>query len=131
LCINIYCVVLFCYHISMNPQQVAAAQDAAVEAGKFVDKVNSIILFPLIALLSGIAFLYFIYGGAVYIMNANNDSAREEGKKNIMYGIIGLVIMLSAYALLTLATNTFGLGKQLDCAKTPEAAGCEDAFKID
>jgi len=110
----------------MSPEQLAAQ-----EAGKFVDKVNDLILFPLIALMSGIAFLYFIYGGAVYILNANNDSAREEGKKHIMYGIIGLVVMISAYAILTLATNTFGLGEQLDCATDPTQVGCEDAFKID
>ncbi len=109
----------------MTPQQ-----QAAQEAAGFVTKVNDLILFPLIALMSGIAFLYFIYGGAVYILNANNDSAHEEGKKHIMYGIIGLVVMLSAYALLTLATNTFGLGKQLDCAKNPIQSGCEEAFKL-
>ncbi len=105
-------------------------QQAAQEAAGFVDKVNDIILFPLIALLSGIAFLYFIYGGAVYILNSNNDAAREEGKKNLMYGIIGLVIMFSAFALLNLATNTFGLGDELDCATDPTQSGCEDAFKL-
>ena len=94
-------------------------------------EVNDYILFPLIALMSGIAFLYFIYGCAIYILNANNDQAREQGKRSMMYGIIGLTVMLSAYAILTLATNTFGLGKQLDCATDPTQAGCENAFKID
>lgn len=110
----------------MTPQQKAAA-----EAGKFVTKVNDIILFPLIALLSGIAFLFFIYGCAKYIMNADNDQAREEGKKHIMYGFIGLVVMISAFAILSIASNTFGLGKQLDCAKTPGDGSCtSSAFKL-
>ena len=42
-------------------------------------------------------------------MNDSNGQAREEGKKHIMYGIIGLVVMVSAYTLLTIAANTFGL----------------------
>ena len=105
-------------------------QQAAAEAGNFVAKVNEIILFPLIALLLGIAFLYFIYGCAQYIINAASDQAREEGKKHIMYGLIGMVVMLSAYALLTLAVNTFGLGKSLDCANVPNGAGCETTFKL-
>ncbi len=104
--------------------------EANVEAALFVDKLNSIILFPLIALLSGIAFLIFIYGCAVYIFNADNEQARSEGKKHILYGIIGLVIMISAYGLLIIATNTFGLGQQLDCANNPSGSGCDSAFEI-
>ncbi len=110
---------------------MSAQQEAAKAAGGFVTKVNDIILFPLIALLSGIAFLFFIYGCAKYIMNADNDQAREEGKKHIMYGFIGLVVMLSAFAILSIATNTFGLSKQLNCAKTPGDGSCtSSAFKL-
>ncbi len=109
----------------MTPQQ-----KAAIEAGDFVTRLNNAILFPLIALLSGIAFLYFLWGCAQYIMNANNDAAREDGKKHIMYGLVGLVVMLSAFAILSLAVNTFGLGKTLDCADNPTASGCETVFKL-
>ena len=109
----------------MSPQEIAAK-----EAGNFVAKLNDIILFPLIGLLSGIAFLVFLYGCAVYILNSNNETARTKGKDHITYGIIGLVIMVSAYGLLTIAVNTFGLGKQLDCANDPFVSGCDNAFKI-
>lgn len=101
-----------------------AAKTGAIEAAKFVAKLNEFILFPLIALMSGIAFLVFIYGCAQYIMNAANDKAREDGKKHIMYGLIGLIVMVSAYALLSLAVNTFGLDFELDCATDPTMAGC-------
>ena len=115
----------------MTPQQQAAqAGQGAAEAAEFVGRFNDAILFPLIALLSGIAFLFFIYGSAVYIFNADNDAARAEGKKHIMYGLIGLTVMVSAYAILTLAANTFGLGQQLDCAATPGASGCGSAFTL-
>lgn len=109
----------------MNPQQEAAHQ-----AADFVARFNEAFLFPLIILLSGVAFLVFIYGCAIYIFNAGNDGAREEGKKHIMFGLIGLTIMVSAYAILTLAVNTFGLGQQLDCASTPGASGCDNAFTL-
>ncbi len=126
LCISDTSLLTICYNLSiMTPQQ-----QAAEEAGKFVSKVNDIILYPLIALLSGIAFLFFIWGCAVYILNADNDSAREEGKKHMMYGIIGLVVMLSAYTILAIATGTFGLDKQTDCALDPTATGCDQVFKF-
>lgn len=99
-----------------------------MEAGKFVNKVNEIILFPLIALLSAIAFIIFLYGCAAYILNADNETARSEGKKHIMYGLIGLVVMASAYAILNIAAGTFGLEHTLDCANNPKATGCADVF---
>jgi hypothetical protein len=109
----------------MDPKAAAVA-----EASSFVAKLNNAILFPLIALLSGIALLFFIYGCAVYILNAQSETAREEGKKNITYGIIGLVVMAAAYAILSIAAGTFGLNDQLKCANDPTATGCADAFKV-
>ncbi len=103
---------------------------AIAEASSFVEKLNNIILFPLITLLSAVALLYFIYGCAVYILNADNDSAREEGKKHITYSIIGLVVMAAAFAILNIAAGTFGLNQQAKCAADPSAAGCDSAFEL-
>ena len=103
----------------MTPKAAAVA-----EAATFVADVNRVILFPLIALLSGIALLFFLYGAAEYIMNADSDQGREQGKKHLFYGIIGLVIMLSAYAILNIAAGTFGLSDDLTCAINPSGSGC-------
>jgi len=100
-------------------------RDAAVsEAAKFVALLNEEIFFPLIFLLSGIAFLYFVYGAAVYILSAGSEQAQSEGKKHIMYSLLGLFIMASAYAILSLAAGTFGLDDELDCAVDPTGPGC-------
>lgn len=109
----------------MTPQQ-QAAQGAA----GFVDTFNDVILFPLIALLSAVAFLVFLWGCAQYLMNAANDQARQEGVRHITFGIIGLVVMLSAFAILQIAVATLGLGTQLNCADDPSGSGCENAFTV-
>jgi TRAP-type C4-dicarboxylate transport system permease small subunit len=83
-------------------------------ARNFVATLNDVILFPLIALLMGVAFLVFIWGCFEYIQGANNVTAREQGVKHITYGIIGLVIMISAWAILSLAAATFGLDDDLE-----------------
>ncbi len=106
------------------------AQELAMqEAGEFVAKLNEVLLFPLIYLLTGVALLVFVYGAAVYIMNADSDQAREQGKKHITFGIIGLVVMLSAYTILTIAAGTFSLNDELDCANAPGDPACADAFR--
>jgi len=107
----------------MTPQQ-----EAAQAAAKFVDKIDTEFLFPFIILLSAVAFLVFLYGCAVYVINANNDTARAEGKKSIFFGIIGLTIIVSAYGLFNLAVGTFGLSSQLDCASSENPENCVDVF---
>jgi len=88
----------------------AQATDAQIAAQCFVNRINEAILFPLITLLMALAFLYFLYGAFEYVKNANNESAREVGRQHLLYGVIGMLVMLSAMALLSIAAGTFGIG---------------------
>ncbi len=88
---------------------VAYAVTAEEIAGPFLRSFEKAILFPLISLLMGIALLMFLWGVFRYISNAEGDEARETGKRHMLFGIIGLIIMTSAVAILTIATNTFGV----------------------
>ncbi len=96
---------------------LAQGSPGAQEAMNFVDSLNRVILFPLIGLLLAVAFFVFLLGCAQYIMGANNPMAREQGVKHITYGIIGLVIMVSAWAILSIAAGTFGLTNDLNNAQ--------------
>lgn len=101
-----------------------AASPGVEEAFNFVGDVNDIILYPLIMLLTAIAFLVFMYGCFEYIANANNPAARETGRSHIMWSLVGMFVMLMAYGILAVAANTFGLVDELDCADMPSLAGC-------
>jgi len=76
-------------------------------ANSLVTQVNNIIIYPLITLFLALAVLLFAWGGLKYLSNADNATAREEGKRHMLYGIIGIVVMVSAYTLLTIAVRTF------------------------
>ena len=99
-------------------------QQAVAEAVKFVDTFNQEILFPIIALLSGIALLVFLFGCAEYIIGSASPEARKTGVRHITFGLVGLVIMVSAWSILLVATATFGLDDELKCADDPTASGC-------
>ena len=86
----------------------AAAPNA--DACSLIGKINQAILYPLIALLLAAALLMFLWGVFQYIVNAEGDDARDTGRKHMIFGVIGLVIMVSALAILRIATNTFGIG---------------------
>lgn len=85
----------------------AYAQTVGTElAHSFVAQINQIILFPLITLMTAVALLVFLWGGFQYVLNAANDGKRAEGQKHMLWGVIGLLVMLSAYAILNIAANT-------------------------
>ncbi len=46
-----------------------------------------------------------IYGGFVYMTSGGNDEQAGSGKKAVVNGVIGLAIVLSAYALTTFIIN--------------------------
>lgn len=89
---------------------LSAVSAAQYSAQCFVNKLNEAILFPLITLLLALAFLVFLFGLFEYVRDATSDAGREKGKQHILYGTIGMFIMLSAYAILSLAAGTFGIG---------------------
>jgi hypothetical protein len=82
---------------------------AAVDATKFGNVINPIathIVYPVIELLFGVGVLYFAWGIAKMIIFANDETARSEGKKSILWGSIGMLIMISAWGIVYLISNT-------------------------
>lgn len=88
---------------------IAFAQGAEFVARGFLERLNQAILFPLITLLLTIALVVFLYGCFLFIAGAGNEEARSRGKRHILWGIVGMLVMVSAYAILNIAANTFGI----------------------
>ena len=85
---------------------------AASRPGTLVELINRFIeIFrALIPLLFGIALIGFLWGVAQFILNADNEEKRREGKKIMVWGIIGLFVMVSVWGLVAVIGGTFGIG---------------------
>jgi len=89
--------------------QIAHAQIPAnsnMTATGFALKLATVVGNPLILLLSAAALLVFLWGIAEYIRGADNETERQKGAMHMMWGLIGLFIMLSAYTLLKISVDT-------------------------
>ncbi len=64
---------------------------------------------PITYLLMAVAILYFVWGVLDFIKNADSPDGREEGFRHMMWGVIGLFIMISAYGLYNLLKSTLGV----------------------
>ena len=74
----------------------------------FITKVQAEILTPIITLLSLAAFLVFIWGIVEFIAGADNEEKRKTGQQHMIWGIIGLVIIFGANAIVSLIKATVG-----------------------
>ena len=75
----------------------------------FLAKVVVQIVNPIILLLAAAAFVLFVWGVFEFIKGAADEAKREEGRRAIMWGIIGLVIIFGAYGIINIALGTFNL----------------------
>jgi hypothetical protein len=57
---------------------------------------------PAIELLALGAFIVFVWGVVDFIRNADNDEKRGTGAKHMLWGLVGLVIIFGAGALVNL-----------------------------
>lgn len=65
----------------------------------------------LTAIIFAAAVLYFLYGVFNFIRSAGDAEKRQEGRMQIIWGIVGLTIMASIYGLIGfLGSSTVGIG---------------------
>lgn len=82
---------------------------AYADFNSFLTNVNREIINPLITFLFALALVYFLYGMFEFIMNGANDEKRSVGKSHMMWGIIGLTIMMGVWAILGVILSTFNI----------------------
>ena len=70
--------------------------------------VESAVLTPLKIFFLALAAFLFLYGVVEFIAGASSDEARTIGKRHIMWGLLGIVIILAVSAIITVLTNFFG-----------------------
>ena len=69
------------------------------------------IINPIIALLFAAGLLVFIWGIVQFLWGLSESGeaeGKEQGKKHMIWGIVGMFIMASAYAILQVIGNTVG-----------------------
>jgi predicted PurR-regulated permease PerM len=86
-------------------QIVPVAEASVVTLMASVDKV---IINPLIILLFALAMVYFLYGLARYLLSPDNEEIRKSSKSHMLWGIIGMFIMVSVFGIMSLLLSTVG-----------------------
>ena len=75
---------------------------------KYINNLIQNVVNPLIYFIFAMALVYFIYGMVLFIKGADNEEARETGKRHMIWSVAGLAIMVSVYAILGIIINSLG-----------------------
>jgi hypothetical protein len=68
--------------------------------GQFLNSVVPVLI--------ALAVVYFVWGVVSYVI-ASDEEAKKTGRNRIIFGIIGLAVIIGMWGLVNLLGNTFGL----------------------
>jgi hypothetical protein len=98
--IKIAALSLLAFPLSAHAQ-LAGLQGLLEQANAFVSR--------LIPFVIGIAVLVFLWGVLVFITHAGDETARANGRQLMLWGIIGLFVMVSVWGLVRILGDTLNL----------------------
>ena len=68
------------------------------------------ILNTIVPILIALGVVYFVWGVITFVIS-NDEEAKTTGRNRMIYGIIGLVVIVGMWGLVRVVTNTFGVGR--------------------
>ena len=75
----------------------------------FIGKVNSEIINPLILFLFALAVVFFLYGVLEFLLHQDEEEAKTTGKSHMIWGIVGITIMVGVWTILNIILNTLNI----------------------
>ncbi|MES2023208.1 MAG: pilin [Patescibacteria group bacterium] len=87
------------------------------------------LLNTVVPVLIALGVVYFIWGVVTYVV-AGDEEAKKTGRDRMIYGIIGLVVIVSIWGLVSILKSTFNLSSsnpgtvQVPCIPIPPNVTC-------
>ena len=89
--------------------------------GNFLQYLTSLIVNSVIPLIFSLAVVFFLWGVAMYIKNADDATKRAEGRQYMLYGVIGLFVLVAYWGLVGILARTVGVPLNVPLAPRTQA----------
>ena len=76
---------------------------------EIIKNINTYIVNPLIFLFLAVAMVIFLWGVVSFFQNIDNSEERAQGIRHMIWGMVGLVIMISFQGIIGLIKNFLGV----------------------
>jgi hypothetical protein len=71
--------------------------------------IVSVIAVPIVEFVFALAVLIFVWGAAGLLIYRENPEKRSESQRHILWGVLGMFIMVGAYGIIRLIASTIGV----------------------
>lgn len=78
-------------------------------AADLINKFTTYVVNPIILVLFALGVFLFMFGLVEFLWKLNAGHGEEEGKQHMLWGVVGMLIMVSVYGIISLLDNTFSL----------------------
>jgi uncharacterized membrane protein len=102
--------IIFLFYGIIFLAQALPAMAAPTIGGLLNDAIDKL-LRPIPAILIGIAVVMFIYG-VIILMFSEGGEKKEEGKQYMVWGIVGIFVIISIWGLVGILAQIFNLNNQ-------------------
>lgn len=74
-----------------------------------LDRIVVFVIDPAVKVIFTLGLFFFLWGLVQFLWNLKDGQASETGKSHMVYGLVGMLIMVSVYGIIALIMNTFGI----------------------
>ena len=83
-----------------------------MDAAPLIYKINSVIINPIISFLFVAAFFLFLWGLFQFLWRIDDEEANKAGKQHMLWGVVGLFIMVGVFGIMRLILDSFGIAPE-------------------
>lgn len=80
--------------------------DAGVD---LLDRIVDYVIDPAVKVVFTLGLFMFLWGFVEFLWKLKDGQVAEDGKNHMVYGLVGMLIMVSVYGIISLVMNTFGI----------------------
>jgi len=80
--------------------------DAGVD---LLDRIVDYVIDPAVKVVFTLGLFFFLWGFVEFLWKLKDGQVSEDGKNHMVYGLVGMLIMVSVYGIISLVMNTFGI----------------------
>ncbi|MBI5645033.1 hypothetical protein HY970_02935 [Candidatus Kaiserbacteria bacterium] len=93
-------------------------------ASQVVGRLVDLVLNPIILVLFAAGFFLFMWGLVQFLWGLRSGEVGDSGKQHMLWGIVGMLIMVSVYGILRIINDTLDLN-----AQNPDVSRLNDVGK--
>lgn len=103
------------FHCLKNKNMLIISQICPAILGSDIGALQDLLLgvacllSPIIGVVIGLAFIFFLWHLAVFVLKAGDEEARKKAKNMMFWGVVALFVMISIWGIIKILQGEFGI----------------------